>query len=181
MIIEFPAGLLLRRYHPRYVIGLGAIFFGIFATTVAAAKSYAAVMILRVLLGLAEAFANNAYLYISFWYKAEELSTRTGMLTMFFSQARTNIHLAAIYGMTPVAGAVSGLIAYGVQKHLDQSLGYAAWQWLFIIEGGTSIFFALFIIALLPALPDTVAERGSVIFKHEDERRLISARIAEGT
>lgn len=82
--------------------------------------------------------------------------------------------------MTPVAGATSGLIAYGVQHNLSGAQGYTSWQWLFIIEGVASIFFAFFLIALLPGLPDTVADKGSLLFRHEDERRLISARMIEG-
>lgn len=80
MVIELPAGLLMRVIHPRYVIGVPAILFGVFACAMVAAKSYAAVMVLRVLIGLGEAFLNNAYLYISLWYRPEELSLRTGEL-----------------------------------------------------------------------------------------------------
>lgn len=78
MIIELPAGLLMKVVHPRYVIGINAILFGVFACSMSAAKSYATVMVLRVLIGLSEAFVNNAYLYISLWYRPDELSLRTG-------------------------------------------------------------------------------------------------------
>lgn len=78
--------------------------------------------------------------------------------------------------MTPIAGAMSGLIAYGLQKNVDNALGYRAWQWLFIIEGAITIFFALIIIALLPNLPDIVVEKGHFLFRHENERRIIAMR-----
>lgn len=87
---------------------------------------------------------------------------------------------AAIYGTTPLAGAFSGLIAYRVEKNLQNALGHIAWEWLFIIEGSASIIFALIVVALLPALPDTVAEKGSLFFRHENERKLIALRMAAG-
>lgn len=78
MVIELPAGMLMKVLHPRYVIGGNAILFGVFACAMSAAKSYAPVMVLRVLIGLSEAFVNNAYLYISLWYRPDELALRTG-------------------------------------------------------------------------------------------------------
>lgn len=82
--------------------------------------------------------------------------------------------------MSPIAGAISGIIAYGVDKNLDGAKGYHSWQWLFIIEGVATIFFALLIIILLPQLPDTVAKKGHLMFRSEDERRIISQRLRAG-
>ncbi|EXJ68747.1 uncharacterized protein A1O5_08541 [Cladophialophora psammophila CBS 110553] len=164
MLVEFGAGLLLRIFPPRFVIGGAILCFGTVACCMAAVKGYAPLMILRVLLGLAEGTGYNVYLYTSLWYKPYELSKRT----------------AAVYGMSPLAGAFSGLFAYGVQRNLDGAKGYHAWQWLFIIEGVLTIAWALLIIAILPALPDTVAAKGSFIFPHEGERRIIAQRMREG-
>ncbi|OQU98531.1 hypothetical protein CLAIMM_04304 [Cladophialophora immunda] len=163
MLVEFGAGLMLRVLPPRFVIGGAALCFGVFACCMAAVKSYAPLMVLRVLLGLAEGVGYNVYLYTSLWYKPHELARRT----------------AAVFGMSPIAGAISGLLAWAVQKHLDGARGYAAWQWLFIIEGVITIAFALLIISLLPGLPDTVAAKGSLFFKHEAERRVISHRMRQ--
>ena len=78
MVLELPAGLLLRYVRPRYVFGAALIGFGTFAACFAATTSYAGVMILRVLVGLGEVFVNNGFIYISLWYKPTELSLRTG-------------------------------------------------------------------------------------------------------
>jgi hypothetical protein len=78
--------------------------------------------------------------------------------------------------MSPVAGAISGIIAYGLEKNLDNALGFHAWQWLFIIEGVATIVFALVVIVLLPGLPDSVADKGSFLFRHKNERRLLLQR-----
>lgn len=88
MVIELPAGLLLRICHPRYVIGGASITFGVVACCMAVAKSYASLMILRVLIGLAEAFVNNAFLYTSMWYRPDELALRTGKSYHVYKQSR---------------------------------------------------------------------------------------------
>ena len=159
MVIELPAGILLRYCHPRYVFAGALISFGVFAALLSV-SNYAGVMVLRVLIGLGEAFVNNGFIYISLWYRPSELSLRTG----------------AIYCMTPVAGAVSGLLAYGVGKDLPGVYGLSAWKWLFIVEGASTIGFGLVVLMLLPGLPETVAEKGTFLFKHQQERQIIMQR-----
>ena len=78
--------------------------------------------------------------------------------------------------MTPVAGAVSGLLAYGIGQGLEGTHGIEAWKWLFIIEGVATIGFGLIVCVLLPGLPDYTATTGSWLFRHEAERRLITLR-----
>lgn len=82
--------------------------------------------------------------------------------------------------MSPIAGATSGLIAYGVGRNLDGHHGFKSWQWLFIIEGVITIGFSFLIIIFLPGLPDTVAATGHFLFKREADRRIISQRTREG-
>ncbi|OAP59578.1 hypothetical protein AYL99_06876 [Fonsecaea erecta] len=164
MLVELFAGILLRKLPANFVIGGAVLAFGVLAAAFTAVKSYGALMVLRLLLGLAEGTSYNAYLYTSLWYKPHELSRRT----------------AAVYGMSPIAGAFSGLISYGVEKNLDGARGYHAWQWLFIIEGVLTITFSLFIIALLPGLPDVVVKKGHFMFPHEGERSIVAQRMREG-
>jgi MFS family permease len=78
MLIELPAAMSLRYFQPRYVFGLALIAFGIFAAVIPPARSYGAIMALRVLIGLGEAFTTNAFIFVSLWYKPEELATRIG-------------------------------------------------------------------------------------------------------
>jgi MFS family permease len=83
------------------------------------AKSYSTVVGLRVLVGASESFVNAAPLYLSLWYKREELATRG----------------AIFFATSAIAGSFNGIIAYGIQQHLDGAMGRAAWRWLFLIEG----------------------------------------------
>lgn len=79
MVFELPAALSLRVVHPPYVYGASVIMFGVFAVCMASARSYAPVMILRLLIGLAEAFVQTGFVFISLWYLPHELTTRCGM------------------------------------------------------------------------------------------------------
>lgn len=76
---------------------------------------------LRILVGCFEAFIQAGPLYLSFWYKREELATRGAI---FFS-------------MMAISGSMNGLIAYGIQINMDNVHGWLAWRWIFLIEGKT--------------------------------------------
>ena len=67
----------------------------------------------RVMMGVFEAgLAPGLAYYVSFWYRANERSIR----------------LAMIYSTATLAGAFSGLLAYGI-LHLNQSSGLEGWRW----------------------------------------------------
>lgn len=80
MVFELPAALSLRIIHPPYVYGTAVISFGICAACMSTAMSYAAVMVLRLLIGLAEAFVQTGFVFISLWYTKDELTTRCGTI-----------------------------------------------------------------------------------------------------
>lgn len=82
MLVELPAGILLRVAPPRFVIGGASLCFGIFAACIAAVKGYGSLMGLRVLLGFAEGIGYNVYLYTSQWYKPHEMGRRTGKIPL---------------------------------------------------------------------------------------------------
>jgi hypothetical protein len=71
---------------------------------------------------------------------------------------------------------MSGLIAYGVERNLDGSLGKSAWEWFFLIEGVLTIAWGILVVSFMPKLPETVAKRGSIIFRDPREHQLILQR-----
>lgn len=78
--------------------------------------------------------------------------------------------------MTPIAGAVSGLLAYGIGLGMEGTHGMEAWKWLFIIEGVATVGFGVVVLFLLPGLPENTAKSGSWLFRDEAERRIIALR-----
>ena len=79
------------------------------------------------LIGAIEAFLQAGPLYLTLWYRREELATRGAI---FFS-------------MMAVAGSMNGLIAYGVEHNLNGVHGWGAWRWIFLIEGKHGIYLSV--------------------------------------
>ena len=77
MAFELPVLLALRLVKPAYLYGGGTIVFGVLATCIAYSGSYAGLMVIRVLIGFVEATAQTVYVYLSLWYKRDEIATRT--------------------------------------------------------------------------------------------------------
>jgi MFS family permease len=81
-VFELPAALSLRLFHPNVLYGSAVIAFGVLATIMSAVRSYAPIMVVRVLLGFAEAFVQTGFVYLSLWYRREEVTTRAGTVSM---------------------------------------------------------------------------------------------------
>lgn len=60
--------------------------------------------------------------------------------------------MSFFFSSTVLAGAIGGLLAYGIAR-LGGDRGYAAWRWIFIIEGAITAcvsILAVFVIADWP-------------------------------
>ncbi|KAH8691151.1 retrograde regulation protein 2 [Talaromyces proteolyticus] len=163
MIIELPCALGLVYFRPSHQFGLATMLFGVMATCIAAVNSEGSLIAIRFILGLCEAFVQTGFIYLSLWYRPDEIALRA----------------ALFYLSTPLAGAVSGLISYGVAKNLAGVHGYASWQWLFIVEGVPTIAWGVLTFFSLPGRPEVVAEKGSFLFSDASERQLILQRVTE--
>jgi hypothetical protein len=82
--------------------------------------------------------------------------------------------MAVFYVAASLAGAFSGLLAYGIQK-LDGHAGLGGWQWIFIIEGLIPVGLSLFMWRILPDSPETAR------FLSQSERDLLVRRLANDT
>jgi hypothetical protein len=89
------------------------------------AKDWQTIAGIRVCIGAAEAFLQAAPLYLTFWYKRNELATR---IAIFFS-------------MMAIAGSMNGIIAYGIERNMDGLNGWRPWRWIFLVEGKPSSSF----------------------------------------
>jgi hypothetical protein len=78
MVFELPAALSLRLIRPGWAYGTAVLLFGVFACCLSSVKTYGALLGIRLLIGLAEAFVQTGWVFLSLWYKHDELSTRTG-------------------------------------------------------------------------------------------------------
>ncbi|KIH89331.1 hypothetical protein SPBR_07064 [Sporothrix brasiliensis 5110] len=137
IVFQLPGTLLVRAIGPPWQFFGAMVLWGLFTALSVVIHSAGALLALRFLIGVAEAFVQGAVFYLSFFYQYNELATRS----------------AIFYSTSTVAGAFNGLIAYGIEKNLDGAHGWRAWRWIFLIEGILPIAFAFVVLAFLPPSP----------------------------
>jgi MFS family permease len=116
-LCEVPANLMLKKLRPKIWLSFIVTLFGIVMIGMGLIKTFGGLIAMRVLLGVFESglFPGATYL-LSLWYPRSRLQFR---IAVFFSAAT-------------VAGAFSGLLAYGIQ-FMSGTQGYNGWNWIFIL------------------------------------------------
>ncbi|MCJ1470241.1 hypothetical protein MMC07_008886 [Pseudocyphellaria aurata] len=154
---EVPSNLLLRKIAPSTWLSLIMFCWGIITVCTGFTQSFAGLVVCRISLGLCEAgfFPGCLYL-ISMYYRRYELQQR---ITLFFST-------------TIIAGAFSGLLAYGI-ANMSGVGGYKSWRWMFIIEGVLTIIAAACGKYFIVDWPETAK------FLNAEERSLLLRRLQE--
>ncbi|KAE8382729.1 major facilitator superfamily domain-containing protein [Aspergillus bertholletiae] len=148
---ELPSNLLLKKMRPSRWLPLLMVAWGIVMTLMGVVHNYAGLLSTRIFLGVAEAglYPGAAY-YITLWYPRHRAQYRQAL---FFSAAS-------------IAGAFSGLLAYGIAK-MDGVAGYAGWRWIFILEGLLTVLVALIAPFGIHDFPETAK------FLTEEERKIV--------
>ncbi|KAL9101212.1 MAG: hypothetical protein Q9163_003494 [Psora crenata] len=178
ILFEVPSNLLIRKFAPSTWLTSIMVLWGVVTVCQGLTRSYAGLVVCRVLLGLFEAgfFPGCMYL-ISMYYKRYELQWR---FNLFFC---TSILSGAFSGVThPSAHPVwllpnadplrLQLLAYALANMAGIG-GYNGWRWIFIIEGLATIVAALF------ARPFIVDWPEKSRFLTPDERQLLLRRLKE--
>ncbi|KAJ5155735.1 Major facilitator superfamily domain general substrate transporter [Penicillium capsulatum] len=150
-VFELPSNLLLKKLRPSRWLPLIMVAWGIVMTLMGVVNNYGGLLATRLFLGVAEAglYPGVAY-YITLWYPRHRAQYRQAL---FFSAAS-------------IAGAFSGILAYGIAK-MDGVGGYAGWRWIFILEGLLTVVVALFAPFTIHDSPETAT------FLTEEERRFV--------
>ncbi|KAG5930062.1 hypothetical protein E4U42_003223 [Claviceps africana] len=155
MLFEVPSNLVLRRLTPRRWLAFITASWGVVATLMGLVGSYAGLVACRLLLGLLEAgLFPGLTVYLTLFYTKDELALRIGYL--FVSAA--------------VAGALGGLLAYGIGSMDGLVAGMRAWRWIFILEGIPSVVLGVAAYLLLPN------DAASASFLDAPERALVEVR-----
>ncbi|KAH6679902.1 major facilitator superfamily domain-containing protein [Plectosphaerella plurivora] len=134
VLLEVPSNYVLNKFKkPSLYIGTIIMAWGTMTTLLGTVKNFGGLVAVRFMLGVAEAgFFPGAVLIISKWYVKNETQTR----------------IALFYTASALAGAFSGLLAFGIAK-MDGVGNYEGWRWIFILEGiatviaGAATFFLL--------------------------------------
>ncbi|MFE1598956.1 MFS transporter [Methylobacterium sp. ID0610] len=143
-LFEVPSNLLLEKAGARRWIARIMISWGIVAGAMAFVGGPTSFVVMRFLLGVAEAgFFPGVILYFTYW----------------FPKSYRSRVLASLYVAVPVANAVTAALS-GVLLGLDGLLGLAGWQWLFLIEAAPAVLLAFVVLRYLtdtPAVADWLA------------------------
>ncbi|KAK4056022.1 hypothetical protein OIO90_003017 [Microbotryomycetes sp. JL221] len=123
-LFEVPSNLVLTKIRPSIWISFLAVAWGTCSTLMGVVQNHAGLVATRFFLGLAEAgLFPGVILLLTWWYPRDRLQTRVGL---FFSAAT-------------IAGAFSGLLAYGIGFMAGTGTLYGepmnGWRWIFILEG----------------------------------------------
>src|SRR6201987_2768050 len=117
-LFEIPSNLILEKISARIWVARIMITWGIISALTAFVTGPTSFLIIRFLLGAAEAgFFPGMILYLTYWFPAEYRGRVISTLVV----------------AQPVANAVAS-IASGAILEMDGLLGIKGWQWIFIIE-----------------------------------------------
>ncbi|KAF2096548.1 MFS general substrate transporter [Rhizodiscina lignyota] len=150
-----PMNMLTKRFGASIILPSAMFIFGAMAMISAACKNFGGIVTTRWFLGMAESgFYPVIIFYLTTFYKRRELAGR----------------LSLYYAASSIAGAFTGLIAFGVFQIDGHIYG---WQYLFLIEGSLTICGAILGIIFLPQ------SAAKAYFLTEEEKKLAYHRIAE--
>ncbi|KAI0132240.1 major facilitator superfamily transporter [Xylariales sp. AK1849] len=137
--ITFEWMSLLFKVIPAHIyISLIVLSWGITASLQSVAASYPVLIFLRILLGIGEAGFTGVPLYLSFFFKKNELAFRTAL---FISAA-------------PLATTFASSLAWLILR-VGGSGPIAPWRLLFLLEGFPSVIISIIAWGLIPDSPQT--------------------------
>ncbi|KAH7166485.1 major facilitator superfamily domain-containing protein [Dactylonectria macrodidyma] len=155
ILFEIPSNILLKRFRPNVWLSMNMFGFGLITLLQGFVTSYSGLVATRFFLGVFEAgIFPGAFYLIGMWYRRHEAQRRYS----FFFNSST------------LAGAFGGLLAAAIGK-LEGVRGYMGWRWIFIIEGGVTVFASLIFFFLLPGFPEQAK------WLNREERAYVTARL----
>ncbi|KAF8639490.1 hypothetical protein AX17_001395 [Amanita inopinata Kibby_2008] len=148
---EVPSNILLKLVRPSRWIPSIMVGWGLVMTLMSLCTTFKSLLVARIFLGLTEGgFFPGVVFYLSLWYRRRDAALR---IAIFFSAAS-------------VAGAFSGLLAYGIE-YMEGVSGLHGWQWIFCLEGLTTMIVAFASYFFMHDYP------GTATFLTDRERRIM--------
>ncbi|WP_428483219.1 MFS transporter [Rhodopila sp.] len=168
-LFEVPSNLALEKYGARTWICRIMISWGLVSAGMAAVAGPASFVIVRFILGAAEAgFFPGVILYLTYWFPAAQRARIVG------------IFMVAI----PVAGFIGSPIS-ATLLGFDGLLGLRGWQWVFILEAVPAILLGFVCLIWLTDRPEhanwLTAEQRAWLTERLDSERRQARRVAQGS
>jgi MFS family permease len=140
---------------PHIYLAIVCLSWGIIASLQSLTVSFTQLLLLRAVLGMAEAAFSGVPFYLSFFYRREELAFRTG------------VFIAAAPLATTFASSLAWLITWVAQS----GSFIAPWRLLFLVEGFPSVFVAWY------CFKNVADDPGSAWFLTKKEKKIAVARL----
>ncbi|TKY86704.1 hypothetical protein EX895_004344 [Sporisorium graminicola] len=155
---QIPSNMLMTKLgRPSLYIPTFVALWGIVSGCTAATTGYHSLLAVRICLGFVEsAFFPGALALLGYFYKKEEMATRTAIL----------------FSGSIISNAFSGLISAGILSGMEGKAGLPAWKWLFILEGCVTVVVAGIAVFILPDMP------GNSKFLSPEERQMAVNRLS---
>ncbi|KAK5113568.1 hypothetical protein LTR85_010796 [Meristemomyces frigidus] len=151
----YPASYLVQRLPTAKFFCACSICWSVLTLMYAACHSWAAVMVLRFLMGMFEAvISTSIMLIISAFYKKKEQPARNAIILSCFSSV------------------INGFWSWVVGQ-IPDSAPLAKWQYLYLLTGSINVCYSLFILFYLPDSPINAR------FLNEEEKFHAVQRVAE--
>ncbi|HVB68980.1 MAG TPA: MFS transporter [Acetobacteraceae bacterium] len=136
-LFELPSNLILNKVGARVWIARILLTWGIISGLTAFVWNGWSFYTVRFALGLAEAgFYPGIILYLTWWFPSAYRS-----------------RMVAIFQSASVIALIVGPIVSGQLLRLHGALGFAGWQWLFLLEAAPALIMAGIVLALLTDRP----------------------------
>ncbi|KAG8170309.1 hypothetical protein KVR01_001054 [Diaporthe batatas] len=142
VVFKLPATIAMRFVGPPIFFTLATVLFGLITLCMAYVADWKQMIALRFLMGLAMSgiYPGLAYL-ISSWYPRKEQQLR----------------FAYLQSGQVIIVATGSIVNYGL-NFLDHSHGLRGWQWMFVVQGGITMFIGVVAYLWVPHFPDKVAK-----------------------
>jgi len=136
-LFEVPSNMVLEKVGARLWIARIMITWGIISGLMAAATGPISFLVLRFLLGVAEAgFFPGMILYFTYWYPA---------------QYRGRV-ISTLFIAVPLGNALASVVS-GAVLEMDGIWGLHGWQWVFLIEALPAVLLAFAVLTLMTDRP----------------------------
>ena len=136
-LFEVPSNLILHKVGARIWIARVMITWGLVSGCMAFVQGTTSFYILRFLLGVAEAgFFPGIILYLSYWFPA----TRRAQVTAIFMAA------------APLSTALGSPLS-AILLEMHGLMGYAGWQWMFMLEAVPAVLLGIVVLFYLTDRP----------------------------
>ncbi|KAH6876513.1 major facilitator superfamily domain-containing protein [Thelonectria olida] len=153
-LCDLPLNMLTKRFSGRIMLPGLMLAWGALSMIQVACKNFGGLLVVRLLIGALEAgfFAGTVF-----------------YLTLFYTRGELGFRIAIFFGSALLAAAFSGLISFGVFQ--IEGTAIKGWQYLFLLEGGLTVVFAVGAFWWLPETPH------SAWFLNEEERQAAKVRL----